>query len=292
MDVARMAIAALAVFVGSNAVWACADGDSSGEPTRVVIEVRDPSPARVALSAPRSVPAGTVTIELRNRGDTHHDAQLFRVDNGRTSAEVVGVLESSDSASKPGWLHPAGGVAATSPGDTATVTQILAPGTYYVADTQERAMANEARRTNATKGGIVRFVVEGEADAELPKTAATITASDDGYKTDGIVAGPNRVTFRNAGKELHQAVALPIDEELGYREGRRRALARHDDTGWVPVDVRHERATAVLEDGGEQIVELTFDPGRYVLLCFVSPRAGGAAQWQLGMSSELEARRR
>jgi hypothetical protein len=63
-------------------------------------------------------------------------------------------------------------------------------------------------------------------------------------------------------------------------------------TGWVPVDVPHQRATTVLEGGLAQVTELTFEPGRYVLLCFVSDRAGGAPQWAFGMSSRLDVPRR
>ncbi|HEX2071760.1 MAG TPA: hypothetical protein VHF90_08965 [Thermoleophilaceae bacterium] len=289
----RRATAVLAGLATLCVAAAGCDSDGSpGGPARLVIETRDPSPERVAISAPQSVDAGAVAIELRNRGDMLHDAQLLRVDGERTAADVVGVLESSDSAAKPAWLHPAGGVAATSPAETATVVQVLQPGTYYVADTQERTVPGGARRTNATKQGIVRLEVEGDADDDLPDTPATITASEYGYETDGIVAGVNRVTFRNAGEELHQAVAFPIDDGLTYREGRRRALAREADTGWVPVDAPHERATAVLEGGDEQIAELVFKPGRYVLLCFVSGRSGGTAQWRLGMSAELEVPRR
>jgi hypothetical protein len=169
---------------------------------------------------------------------------------------------------------------------------VLEAGTYVVADTQERVVPSGAHLTNATKRGVASFEVEGDGDGELPETPATIVAREHGYETDGIVAGANRVTFRNAGREFHQAVAFPIADDVAFGAGRRTVLEREAETGWVPIDVPHQRATTVVEGGREQVVEMTFDPGRYLLLCFVTPRDGGLPQWKLGMSSKLVVSRR
>lgn len=279
----------LAALAASCSMAACGGGDDSpAAPASIVIETSDPGPFDVEMRAPDTVPAGPVEIELRNRGDILHDAQLFRVDGDRTAADVTSALEDSDNDPKPRWLHPAGGVAPVEPDETASVRQVLAPGVYYAADTQERTGPHGSGVTNAVKDGIARIEVTGDGDGALPETSATITAKEYGYDVDGIVAGANRVTFRNAGAQLHQAVALRVEDGVPYREGRRAAMARRGDTGWVPVDVPHDRATTVLEGGGEQITELTFEPGRYVVLCFVSDRAGGGPQWALGMWARLD----
>jgi len=267
---------------------ACGSDDGERETATLMIETRDRGPDEVALSAPAEVPAGPVRIELRNGGDTGHDAQLIRVDGKHGADDVVGVLESADSIAKPAWFHPSGGVAATRPGERAAVTQLLDPGTYYVVDTQERASADGARLTNATKGGVAKIAVTGDGGGDLPATRATITAKRRGYATSGIVAGANRVTFRNADKEIHQVVALPIESGVPFRKAALAAIARRPDIGWVPVDVHRSRATTVLEAGGAQVTELRLAPGRYALLCFVSARAGGYPQWARGMDTELE----
>lgn len=274
----------LVAVVATFAVTSC----GSDETATLTLVASDPSPKRVELEAPKTFDAGEISIELRNEGDVRHDAQLFRVDGRHSAAEIVGVLEDMDIVPRPGWLHPAGGVAATSPGETAAVTQVLAPGTYYVADTQERPTRGVVDITNAVKGGIVRIEVRGDGGGELPSTRATIVASDSGYETKGIVAGTNRVTFRNAGREHHQAVALPVRPGVPLRKLERELLDRLLYWNWVPVAVPHDRATAALEAGGEQVTELSFRPGRYLLLCFVSDWDGGPAQWREGMLSELE----
>lgn len=282
------ALAALATCAATCWLSACGGDGDTGQPTSIAIETRDLGPYDVSMRAPDTVPAGPVEIELRNRGDMLHDAQLFRVDGDRKAADIVDLLESADNETKPRWLHPAGGVAPVRPNGAATVRQVLAPGVYYAVDTQERTGPDGGALINAAKDGIARIEVTGDGGGTLPDTPATIVAKEYGYDVDGIVAGTNRVTFRNAGNQFHQAVALPVASDVPYREAKLNAIHSLGDTGWVPVDVPHERATTVLEGGGEQITELTLGPGRYVLLCFVSDRVGGGAQWAIGMNSKLQ----
>lgn len=263
---------------------ACGAGDGPD----VLIETSDPSPDEVSLRAPATANAGLVEIELRNHGDTPHDAQLFRVDGERTAADVVAVLEGLDSDPKPRWLHPMGGVAPVAPDETAIVRQVLGPGTYYVADTQERVDPSGVKVTNAAKKGIARVQVEGDDAGRLPPTPATITARDDGFDISGIAPGTNAVTFRNAGGEFHQVIAFPLSRDPSYRVAKAILLGQQSTTGWVPVDVPHDRATTVLEAGDAQTTEMTFRQGRYLLLCFVSPRTGGDPQWKRGMTAELD----
>lgn len=280
-------MALLASLAVAGAVAACGSDDGPSPLTRIEIETTDPSSDRVAMRAPKTAAAGPVEITLRNRGDMLHDAQLLRVDGDRSELEVAATLENADPDPKPGWIHPAGGVAPTKPGETASVRQVLEPGTYFVVDTQERETGSVGKTTNANKRGIAKIEVSGDGDGELPDTPATITAREYGYKTSGIVAGSNRVTFRNVGKQFHQVVAFPIPAGSSFRAGKRAVLDREFETGWVPVDAPNERATTVFAGGGEQVTELTFRPGRYVLLCFVSDRDGGSPQWTIGMASKL-----
>ena len=83
-------------------------------------------------------------------------------------------------------------------------------------------------------------------------------------------------------------VAFRVADGVPFRVGARAVERRRRDTGWVPVDVPSERATTVLDGGGEQVTELTFAPGSYLLLCFVNDRAGGYPQWTYGMRGRLD----
>lgn len=289
-------LAAIAAVCGASACGSDGDGaegsdgggGSGGAGGAVVVEATDPTTNKVEIEAPSSVEAGAVRITLENRGDTLHDAQLFKLDRGRTGADLLdGVLEGVDSAPKPRWMHPAGGVAPVRPGASATTTQVLEPGTYYIADTQERD--DGRRRTNAAKGGLAKLTVTGEAGGTLPKTSAVITATDDeAFRAQGLRAGRNRVTFRNASRELQQVVFLPVPDRGKLTPAARATLTSAQGTAWVPVDVEGTRATVALDTGREQVTELTLEPRRYVLASFVSKRAGGVPQAYQGMASVLD----
>jgi hypothetical protein len=280
-------MAILAALAATGCATACDSGESSSNSTAtIVIEATDPRQDKVELQAPRTIAAGPVEIQLRNRGDTPHDAQLFRIDGRHATSEVAAFLEDFDGSPRPLWLHAAGGVAPVRPGGSATVRQVLEPGDYIVADTQERA-DDQRWTTNAAKGGTATIEVTGERGGALPATAARITAREGGFDVAGIRPGRNRVTFRNAGQEPHQVVALRLVDGKPLALAKRIAVERIGDMTWVPVDVPGNRATTVLDPGDEQITTLDFEPGRYVLLCLVPPRSGGEAQWTTGTATNL-----
>jgi hypothetical protein len=291
----QLAVLAAIAVCGVSACGSDDDADEGGVGSAggetLVVRTSDPNPDKVEMQAPKSVEAGSIRMTLENRGDTLHDAQLFKVDGKRSGAELVdAVLEGVDSAPKPGWMHPAGGVAPVRPGAEATISQRLEPGTYYIADTQERP--DGGRRTNGAKGGIAKLEVTGQpsGSSTLPNTNATITATDDqAFIARGLTPGRNRVLFRNAGRQIHQAVALPIEPgSKSLVAGARAAIARRSGTAWVPVDVEGSRATTALDAGREQVVDLTFERRAYVLVCFLSDRKGGAPHAYQGMASLLD----
>jgi len=273
---------------------ACGGGDDAsgdeagGSPRSLEIVATDPSRDAVELRAPRTIEAGVTEIVLTNRGDALHDAQLLKVDGDRTAEDLVDdLLEAVDSVAKPGWAHPMGGVAALRPGESRAVVQVLEPGRYLIADTQERPTGKAFKATNALKGGIVELEVTGDGGGTLPRPpgGASVTATDDGFETESVVAGVDRaVRFENAGKEWHQAVFFRVPKGESYEQAGRRLFDRRRDTGWVPVDVPAAQATAVLEGGGAQLVDLSLERGKYLIACFVSDRAGGASHFATTLS--------
>jgi hypothetical protein len=285
MSIGLRGLAVLIAIAASLPLSACGNDGDTGPP-KLAIEITDPTGEKAVMDAPESIGAGLVEIELENRGNTLHDAQLFRYEGERSAQDLIGELLSSlDVAPKPDWLSPVGGVARTSPGETVSVTQVLRPGNYFIADTQEKPAGWPV--SNASKGAISKLRVTGATDATLPPAPASIVAGDGGFRVKGIEAGTNRVRFENAGRELHQAVAFPIPEGIPFGEAKRRLIARKEELSWVPVFEPHGQATSVLDGGVAQITELELEPGRYALVCLVSDRSGGETHLTEGVATEL-----
>jgi hypothetical protein len=278
--------AALITVAVLASLSSCGSDDS---PPTLAISVSDPSQDKVVLTAPESVEAGLVEIELENRGDTWHEAQLFKYEGRHTPDELVSQLVNSlGSMPKPDWALPMGGVARVSPGKTGTVVQVLPPGRYFIADLQERPAGWPT--SNVNKGGITSLEVTGEADGTLPDAPGRITARDDRFDVSGIEPGVNRVRFTNASKQPHHVVAVPVREGVPFAKAKANLIRRKGDLGWPPTYYPGSRATAVLDSGAKQTTELDLKPGRYALVCFLSDREGGYTHLARGLATELNVR--
>jgi hypothetical protein len=270
------------------------DDDSSGggaadtsETAAVTFETTEPSKNEVAIDGPKEIEAGVVEITLKNSGKGRHDAQILRVEGNRTADQVISnSIDSGEGAGIPEWITDGGGLGTVAPGESATVTEVLEPGTYFLLDSESSA---ENAPPNARKGGVAKFEVTGEpTTAELPETDATITAKDFSFEASGVKPGKNRLTFENTGKELHHVIAMPLAKGSTIEDAESFFTSEEEPQGPPPVDFRSGVGTAVIDGGQEQIAELEFKKGKYALVCFISNRQGGPPHVAMGMIEELD----
>lgn len=252
-----------------------ADGGSS-EPTAVTFTASEPSKGKFQLQGPKTVAAGLTEITLKNSGKGLHDAQIYRVEGDRTADEVVAsVIDPSGEAPLPDWIVGGGGVGGVAPGESATVTEVLAPGTYYVLD--------------SAQGGAAKLEVTGEATTDrLPDTEAKVAARDYSFDASGIAPGANRVLFENNGKQPHHIVAMPLLEGSTIDDAKKFLMSKGKPEGPPPVDFENGVSTAVIDGGQAQVAELDFKRGRYALVCFIVNRGGGPPHVALGMVDEVD----
>jgi len=281
---AAWALAALTLLAG------CGGDDQATEPSLVSLSVSK-NGGEYELTAPATVGAGLVEISLQvdSPATEEHEVQLVRVEGDHTLAEALEVISSDEGGPTPPWLFAGGGVGSTKGGKTATVTQVLQPGTYYVFDLGEGEGDNVP--SFADQGATATIEVTGEAgDAELPVADATVTAEDYSFATDGLVAGVNRIRFDNTGEELHHVIAIPYQAGATLEQVKAFATSDAPPEGPPPVDFSRASVTAALEGGDSQIAELNLTAGTYAFICFISDRAGGPPHAALGMIDEVVVR--
>jgi len=81
-----------------------------------------------SFEMPDTLVAGWTTFRLRNDGTQPHHLILYRLDEGKTQADVMAAL--GRQTAYPAWMHAAGGPN-TSPHGTYSVSEVhLEPGTY------------------------------------------------------------------------------------------------------------------------------------------------------------------
>lgn len=276
-------IAILPVAAAATALAGCGGGESepeeaAAEPQILSIRV-DEQGGAASLEVPKTAVPGLVELTFDNAGEDPHAAELIRVEGVHSAAEVVEALGAAEQGGPvPDWFFAGGGVGATPPGESRTVTQVFEPGTYYVFDT-------EAAGPAATDAEPPTIEVTGEAaaEAELPEAPATITASEYAFESEGLTPGAGPVTFENAGEQPHHIVAAPLREGATVEDVE---AFVEDESGAPPVDFERGFSTAVVEGGDTQVVDLAFEPTNYALICFIADREGGPPHAQLGMVSE------
>lgn len=270
-------LVAVLALAGLSAALLAACGSDDEEAQKLTFTLSGEGKA-ATFTAPDSAEPGLAEITLENEGDKAGDLQLIRVEGDRSPEEVVeGLGKAMKGQAFPEWFFAAGGTGPVEAGQSATVTQVLEPGTYYAFDTEGGA---PPRPEDA-----VSVEVSGDASDEEVEADATITAVDYGFEGDGLTADSAEVAFENTGAQPHHIVYAPLDGDTTAEDVER---FLKNEKGKPPFDEKATRNTAVIEGGETQLVDLDLKKGRYVLLCFITDRKGGPPHVAKGMIGEVE----
>lgn len=240
-----------------------------------------------ALTIAESVPAGLVTLEFTNSDMAPRSAQFLRVEGDQTVDQVIeDVFAAPEGSPTPDYVRDGGGIGTVAPGETASASQVLAPGRYVVVD-------GDSGGENAPPAATGEFMVTGEpVEAELPEAPGRISAIDDGadeygFEFEGLVAGENEVRFENTGQELHHALFFPIVGDATIDDVSAFIASEGQPTGPPPIDFERGTGTTVIDGGIAQNITIDLPAGRYATICFIADREGGPPHAALGMIEEL-----
>jgi hypothetical protein len=274
---------ALAVLAAAVPLTGCGEDDNggggqAGQPRTVTIKLTG-SGRNLSFSVPKSVPGGVVRIRFTNSAERGaHSAQLGYVDEGHTAQEGLNAAGAWAEQGRPlpDWAHTAGGVAGVPAASSASVTQELPAGRYFVLDTD-------------SEEEVAAFfdVTAAEGEAALPSPAPRIDATEYSFEATGLEAGRGQVLVENKGSEPHFLEAARL------RPGKTVADVRRffrEEKGEPPADFERGFATTVIDGGTKQVVDLQLERGDYALICFVPDRKGGPPHAEKGMISQATVR--
>lgn len=95
------------------------------------------------FDAPETLEAGEMTFDVTNNGPQPHEMAVMRLDEGITTDDALGILSGEVELQGPPPFQFAGQVAVLTPGESATTTLDLEPGTYsllcFVSDPESGA---------------------------------------------------------------------------------------------------------------------------------------------------------
>lgn len=263
-------------------------GTTSGAPAETTAAGTAPSRLALTLSGtrkkatmtgPATVSGGLVEITFTSEVKGASGAQLIRFDGERSPEEIeaAGVAWGENGKALPDWMFLEGGVDSQGP-EPATSVQVLEPGRYAAVDTDSNQKPSPAHAFEVTAG-------EG---GELPPTDARIEMKEYAFAAEGLKAGGQKVLVENTGSQPHFIVGAPLAQGATVEDAKTFLESEGKGAeGPPPIDFERSFSTSIMDGGGAQVVDLDLAKGRYVLVCFVPDRAGGAPHVAKGMVSEV-----
>jgi uncharacterized cupredoxin-like copper-binding protein len=244
-----------------------------------------------AFNVPASFAGGLSAILLDNSaGKESHEAELSRLEEGRTAMDVLNHFKANPLAAPPAFAKSAGGTGPVLPGQKATYTSVLEPGTYALLC----FVSSPDGQFHFQKGmlGEVR-VSEGEA-GELPEADITIDAREEESEgkrtfsfggTDDLKSGDQVVKVENKGKQDH-FFAMPLLADGKTADDVLKFFTSGGPPSGPPPFADFAGLVGTLPPGGEATRTLNLKPGNYALFCLI-PDTDGTPHAAKGMLKQI-----
>lgn len=232
------------------------------------------------LDMPATVPAGVVSLRLVNTGKELHQAQIVRLDQGKTVADLESAMKHE--GPPPPWLRFVGGPNGIAPGQEATSMASLAPGSYALIC----LIPSPDGVPHLMKGMIQPFEVSaGGSEAALPVASDTVRLGD--YSFDSarpITPGQHTFLVTNGGPQPHELVLLRLAPGKTVQD-----FGAWATTGGMkgPPPALPLGGVAVIDQGDSGVFTADLTPGDYGLICFVPDAKDGKPHLMHGMMRQI-----
>ena len=245
------------------------------------------APAVVAVTAtdyklamPASIPAGVVTLQMVNHGKELHQAQLVRLTEGKTAADLEAALKHG--GPPPSWATFVGGPNAAAPGQESASTSELTPGSYVALC----LIPGPDGVPHVMKGMAQPFQVTGDAGhADLPAAQDTIRLVDYAFELSRpLTAGHHRILVVNGGPQTHELVLLRMTPGKTVKD-----FGDWVDAGMKgPPPAMPMGGVAAMANGERSEISVDLPAGEYGFVCFVPDAHDGKYHLTHGMGENFQ----
>jgi hypothetical protein len=234
------------------------------------------------FEAPDQVRPGVTTMRLVNNGTEMHHAQLVKLEEGKTMADVAKALKNP--GPPPAWVKFVGGPNAVTPGKEAVSSAVLSPGNYvYLC-----FIPGPDGVMHAAKGMVKPFTVSADSQptqSELPAAVTTIKMLDYDYQlSQPLTPGRQTIRVENVGPQLHELALLKL------APGKTAADFAAWDKGGMKGAPPAEPVGGVvgLDKGGSATFTVDLTAGDYALMCFIPDSKDGKPHHMHGMMKPIK----
>ena len=236
-----------------------------------------------AFEAQAEIPAGVTRIVVSNTGQEEHQAQVARIAEGNSFADLTAALQQPDPAAALSLLTLAGGPTGVVPGATVSTTSNLEPGTYAFLC----FVASPDGVPHLAKGMVSQLAVTGTAaDAPLPAGDAEVTLQDFAFVgLTTLTPGKHTVTVTNDGPQPHEATLVKLNEGVTVEQVVQAFASTEAPSG--PPPWTGAGGIAGVAAGTTAAMDISVEAGEYAFICFIPDPASGRPHAALGMVGGL-----
>jgi uncharacterized cupredoxin-like copper-binding protein len=247
----------------------------AGTPAAVVLTAKDYS-----FESPTSVPAGVVSMRLLNQGKELHQAQIVRLDEGKTVADLEKALKHGP---LPSWIKFVGGPNGIAPGDETNGQTSLSPGKYAFIC----LIPSADGVSHLMKGMIQPFEVtaaHGAPTTGFAEATDTIRLVDYNFQSNReLTPGRRTILVENVGPQPHEFVLIKLAPGKSLEN-----FAKWTETMKGPPPAVPLGGVGVIEKGGRGQFTVDLTPGDYGYICFVPDAKDGKLHLVHGMMSQVK----
>jgi hypothetical protein len=232
-----------------------------------------------AFVLPDTLAAGLTTFRLRNEGRQPHHLMLYRLEPGKSLADVSRALHAG--GTHPGWMHAVGGPNAVPQGGQAVGTVLLEPG-HYVAFCHVKS---PDQVIHFAKGMMKELIVTapGGPAVAWPEADLTVTLREYTFTWSRPPSrGWHRVAVRNLGRQRHEVILSRLRPGKSSRD-----FIRWMNTQNGPPPVVPWGGATDLPAGGSMLIDVYFEPGSYSTVCRVRDAENGRPHDEHGMYGQF-----
>jgi len=267
---------------GASGSAAASAGPSSAAAATLGVTAKD-----YAFDLPASVPAGVTAITLTNAGQEEHQAQLVKINAGKTMTDLLGALQDPDPSAALQLITLSGGPNGVQPGAAGTSTVSLEPGAYAFLC----FISSPDGTPHLAKGMVAPLEVTGTAaSTDLPAGDASLTVKDFSFDLSSLSTGKHTVTVKNDGPQAHEATivkltgGMTVDTILGMLTA---SPAPGESPPSGPPPWTDAGGITGIAPGTTANMDVDLPPGDYAFICFVPDPATGKNHLELGMIGPL-----
>lgn len=261
---------------------------AAGPPAAVAAAA--PAPPQITITAtdfklamPATIAAGSVALRLVNAGKELHQAQIIRLEDGKTVADLQAAMKHE--GPPPAWLHFIGGPNGIAPGQDTEAFASLTPGHYAMLC----LIPSADGVPHIMKGMVQPFeVTGGSGAAALPAADDTVRLVDYTFQPSRpLTSGRHTILVTNPATQPHELVLLRLAPGKTVQD-----FGTWATTGGMkgPPPAAPLGGVAVMESGGSGAFTVDLVPGSYGLICFVPDARDGRPHLMHGMMQQITVR--